>query len=109
MISFDEGSMDHIPERELAAVGDAAHAVVREAKAAGVWVFGGGIVPQPSSRVSPDGSVTPGPIPQTKAVLGGFAIVQVASRDQAIAWAAKFAAACRCDQEVREIPFDPEC
>ena len=36
LISFDDGSMDHIPEEDWAAVGEAAHAVVREAKAAGV-------------------------------------------------------------------------
>ena len=38
LISFDDGSMDHIPEADLPAVGEASHAVVREAKAAGVWI-----------------------------------------------------------------------
>jgi hypothetical protein len=35
LISFDDGSMDHIPEGDLPAVDEAAHAVVREAKAEG--------------------------------------------------------------------------
>jgi hypothetical protein len=35
LISFDDGSMDHIPEEDRPAVGESAHAVVREAKAAG--------------------------------------------------------------------------
>ena len=43
LISFPSSAMDHIPAEEFPAVADAAHAVVREAKRAGVWVFGGGI------------------------------------------------------------------
>ena len=35
-------------------------------------------------------------------------IIEVPSRDDALRWAAKFAAACRCAQEVREIMYDPE-
>jgi hypothetical protein len=108
LISFDDGSMDHIPEDELAAVGEAAHAVVRDAKAAGVWIFGGGIQRQRSSIVATDGTITDGPFPETKAVVGGFAIVEVSSRTEALAWAARIARGCRCAQEIREIMFDPE-
>jgi hypothetical protein len=54
LISFDDGSMDHIPEDDWATVGDAAHAVVREAKPAGVWIFGGGVQRQQSSIVAAD-------------------------------------------------------
>jgi len=35
--------MDHIPEEEMPDVGEAAHAVVREAKDAGVFIFAGGL------------------------------------------------------------------
>jgi len=42
LISFPAPAMD-IPDEDMAAVGDAARAVIREAKAAGVYVFGGGI------------------------------------------------------------------
>lgn len=108
LISFDDGSMDHIAEADFPAVGDAARAVVRAAKAAGVWIFGGGIARQQSSVVAPDGTIHAGPVPETKAVVGGFSIIEVASRDDALAWAARFADACRCAQEVREIMFDPE-
>jgi len=103
LISFDDGSMDHIPESDMPAVGEAAHAVVRDAKAAGAWIFGCGLLRQQASIVSTDGSVRPGPVPETKAVVGGFSIIEVASRADAHAWAAKIAAACRCAQEVREI------
>ncbi len=108
LISFDDGAMDHIAETDLPAVGEAAHAVVRDAKAAGVWVFGGGVLRQRATIVDTDGSVHAGPKPERKAVVGGFSIVEVRSRDDALAWAARFAKACRCAQEVREIAFDPE-
>ena len=108
LISFDDGSMDHISEADLPTVGEAAHAVVREAKAAGVWIFGAGVLRQQSSIVATDGTVSNGPVPETKAVIGGFSIIEVASREEALAWAAKFAVGCRCAQEVREILYDPE-
>ena len=108
LVSFDDGSMDHSPEVDMQAVGEASHAVVRDAKAAGVWIFGGGILRQQSTIVATDGTITVGPVPETKAVIGGFSIIEVPSREEALAWAARFADACRCGQEVREIMFDPE-
>jgi hypothetical protein len=108
LISFDDGSMDHISEGELPSVGEAAREVVREAKATGVWIFGGGVERQQSTIVATDGKITVGPVPESKAVVGGFAIMEVSSREEALAWAARIAAACRCAQEVREIMFDPE-
>jgi hypothetical protein len=106
LISFDDGWMD-FPEEELPDVAKAAHAVVEEAKDAGVWVFGGGLENQRASVVATDGTVTDGPYPETKEVIGGFAVVDVPTREQALEWAAKLAAACRCAQEVRELGFDP--
>jgi len=108
LISFDDGAMDHVTGQDLQSASEDTHAVVREAKAAGVWIFGGGILRQQSSIVAADGTVTSGPVPESKAVIGGFAILEVRSREEAIAWAARIAAGCRCAQEVREIMFDPE-
>jgi hypothetical protein len=108
LISFDDGSMNHIAETDLPAVGEAARTVVRDAKAAGVWIFGAGIPRQASSIVATNGSLTAGPTPETKAVLGGFSIIEVATREEALAWAARIAEACQCAQEVREIGYDPE-
>ena len=108
LISFDAGAMDHIPDQEIPDVGKAAHAVVQEAVNAGVWVFGTGLESQRASVVATDGMVTDGPYPETKEVIGGFVVVDVASREEALAWAAKFAVACRCAQEVRELMPDPE-
>ena len=108
LISFDDGSMDHIPEQDFPSVGEAAHAVVREAKAAGVWIWGGGLQRQKATIVATSGAITDGPFPETKPVIGGFSIFEVASREEAQAWATKIAKACRCAQEVREIMYDPE-
>ncbi|AIF46010.1 YciI family protein [Dyella japonica] len=108
LISFDDGAMDSIPEEDLPSVGEAAHKVLRDAKAAGVWIFGCGVGRQQSTIVATDGTITAGPVQETKAVIGGFSIIEVSSREEAHIWAARFAAACRCAQEVREIMFDPE-
>jgi hypothetical protein len=107
LISFDDGWMT-FPEEDLPAVAEASHKVVREAKDAGVWIFGGGLQTQSAGVVATDGTVTAGPNPETKAVIGGFSIIEVSSREEALQWAAKIAAACRCTQEVREIMYDPE-
>lgn len=106
LISFDDGAMT-FPAEELPEVARASHEVVRKAQEAGVWVFGGGLQRQQASVVATDGTVTNGPYPETKAVLGGFSIIDVPSREDALDWAAEIAAACRCAQEVREIMPDP--
>jgi hypothetical protein len=105
LISFDDGAMT-FPAEDLPAVAEAAHAVAREAEAAGVWVFGGGLHSREEvSLVDTDGTVTHGP--EEKAYIGGFSVLDVASRDEALEWAAKLAVACRCAQEVREFVPDP--
>jgi hypothetical protein len=108
LISFDDGAMDHIPEEEGPAVADAAHAVIRDAQDAGVWVFAGGVYPHDEvtvRMVAPDGTVTDGT--GSKAYIAGVTIIDVPSLEEALEWAAKIAAACRCAQEVREFGPDP--
>ena len=106
LISFEDGAMT-FPEEELPDVARAAHAVEREAIDAGVWVFSGGLMNhEQASIVAIDGTVTNGPYPETRQYLGGFAVVNVPSRGEALAWAAKIAVACRCAQEVREFVAD---
>ena len=107
LVSFDDGSMDHIPAEELPQVSEASRAVVEQAKEAGVWIFGGGVGGQRATVVGTDGAITDGPVPETKAVIGGFAIIEVPSRAKALEWAARLARGCRCAQEVREIMYDP--
>ena len=108
LISFDAGAMNHIPDEDWPDVGKAAHAVIQEAVNEGVWVFGGGLDSQRASVVATDRTVTDGPYPETKEVIGGFAVVDVPSLEEALEWAAKTAVACCCAQEVRELLADPE-
>jgi hypothetical protein len=108
LISFPEGAMT-FQDDDLPAVAEASHAVVRDAKAAGVWVFGGGLLEHgEATTVGTDGSVSGGPYPGTTSYVGGFSIVDVPARHEAEVWAARIAAACRCAQEVRELMDDPE-
>jgi hypothetical protein len=107
LISFDDGAMT-FPEADLPAVSEASHAVVHEAQAAGVWVTGGGIQGHEVSVVATDGSVDDDPPRKPGRHLGGFSILEVSSREEALAWAGKIAAACRCAQEVRELMDDPD-
>jgi hypothetical protein len=107
LISFGGGAMDHIPDEDMPAVTEASLKVAHEARDAGVWVFGGGLASQRARIVATDGTLTDGPYPETKEVIGGFAVVDVPSREEALQWAAKIAVACRCAQEVREFLPDP--
>ncbi|MCO4860749.1 transcription initiation protein [Cupriavidus sp. WGlv3] len=98
-----------VPAEELAAVGEAAREVIREAKAAGVYVFGGGINADAAPlMVASDGTFTNETYPQTKEFDGGSCVLQLPSREAAILWAGKIAKACRCSQELREFGEDPE-
>src|SRR5262249_53574589 len=108
LISFDDGAMDHIPADDIPDVGRAAHEVMQEAVNAGVRGFSGGLERQRASIAATDGTIMDGQYPETKEHIGGFAIVDVPSREEALKWAAKIAIACRCAQEVRELMPDPE-
>ncbi|WP_328470800.1 YciI family protein [Actinoplanes sp. NBC_00393] len=108
LISFNDGAMDHIPAEEMPDVGKAAHAVMQDAVNAGVFVFGTGLERQRASIVGTDGLVTDGPYPETKEVIGGFVVLDVATREEAETWAGRIAESCRCAQEVRELMPDPE-
>jgi hypothetical protein len=78
-----------------------------EMKAAGVWVFGGGLVYSDSTTVvrveNGRTSMTDGPFAETKEQLGGFYVIEVDDLDAALAWAEKAATVCEVPIEVR--PF----
>jgi hypothetical protein len=78
-----------------------------EMRAAGAWVFGGGLLPPESAtvvRVGTGGTtMTDGPFAETREHLGGFWIIRCEDLDQALAWAEKCSAVCG-PVEVR--PFD---
>ncbi len=108
LISFPAQAMN-VPDADMAAVGEAARAVIRKAKGAGVYVFGGGINEDVAPlMVAADGTVTTTTYPQTKEFNGGFCVLELPSREAAVQWAASIANACRCSQELREFGYDPE-
>ena len=108
LISFPSSAMT-VSEEELAAAGRDSRAVVRQAKAAGVWVFGGGIDESvPPVMVTGNGSVLETTYEQTRHIEGGYAVLDVETREEALEWARKIAVACRCAQEVRVFMDDPE-
>ena len=102
---------DHTEEwfRERAPL---AKGVVDEIKAAGVYVFAGGLEEQADvfSADATSGSliVTDGPFTETKEVIGGLTVVDVDNEDAAKMWAGKLAEACGWPQEVRRFGRTPE-
>ncbi|HKN37515.1 MAG TPA: YciI family protein [Acidimicrobiia bacterium] len=82
-----------------------------ELKAAGKWVFAGGLHPASTAtvvKVADGGDVitTDGPFAETKEQLGGFWVIQAADLDEALALAARATVACKAPVEVR--PFQDE-
>ncbi len=106
LISFPSEAMVLTDEEFPIVVADS-HAVIEEAKAAGVYVFGGGIDEDVAPvLVAADGSVSAEIYPGTE-IKGGFTVLELPNREAAEEWAAKIAAACRCSQELREFMYDP--
>ena len=108
LISFPSAAMV-VPQSEWEAVVRDSHAVIDQAKAAGVYVFAGGIDEQvPPVLVAADGTVAEGGYPWAPTLNGGFAVLELPSREEAVLWAARIAKACRCSQELRVFGFDPQ-
>ncbi len=92
--------------------GPLARAVVDEIKAAGVFVFAGGLVEEIEEAFSADATsgtlmITDGPFVESKEYLGGLTVVDVADEEAARMWAGKIAEACGWPQEVRRFKPRP--
>ena len=91
LISFPSAAMV-VPDGQWEAVVRDSHAVIDEAKAAGVYVFGGGIDEAvPPVLVSADGTFSAGGYSWAPPLNGGFTVLELPSREEAIAWAARIA------------------
>jgi hypothetical protein len=81
--------------------------VNQEIKAAGAWVFAGGLSPLQTAKVAriKDREVmtTDGPFAETKEVLGGIYVILAPDLDAALDWGVKIARATTLPIEVR--PF----
>ena len=113
LIAFNDGWVpDHTVE-ELGEKSKAVLALVDEMKAAGVFVFAGGLDPAAPVFSVDASSGTPlftdGPYVESKEYLGGFTVVDVADEEAARFWAGKVAVACGWPQEVRPfgVPAQP--
>ena len=83
LITFPSSAMN-IPQKDCTAVDKAAHAVIRDAKRAGVYVFGGGINEDVAPfKVAADGIVTNETYPETQQLNGGFFVLKLSSREAA--------------------------
>lgn len=98
LISFPSAAMV-VPDGESEAVGRDTHAVIDQAKTAGEAV--------PPVLVSADGRFSAGGYPWAPPLNGGFTVLELPSREEAIAGAARLATACRWHQEIRVFGFDP--
>lgn len=110
-VYYVEGEPDPPPEVMEQMYGDV-EAVNTDLKAAGAWVFGGGLHRPDSATVvrTRDGAVvtTDGPFAESKEQLGGFWVIKADDLDAALAWARKATVACRGPVEVRPFQDEPE-
>lgn len=95
---------------ELQKVFAAVDAFNDEVRAAGKWVFAGGLAPIESATTVDNTQgkriVTDGPWSESKEHLGGFWIIEAANLDEALDWAQRGSQACLGKVEVR--PFQDE-
>lgn len=82
-------------------------ALIKEVKAAGAWVFNGGLHPSSTSTVlrlqNGDVLTTDGPFAEGKEHVGGFVIIKAPDLDSALEWGRKATRATTLPIEVR--PF----
>lgn len=101
--NFDPSTVDE-------AMIEGIHALNREMDAAGITKFSGGLGATHTVRAQANGDVvvTDGPYLEAKEFVGGMMIIEVASIEEALAWARKSAKCTRMASEVREIFFMPD-
>jgi hypothetical protein len=93
------------PPERLGSIMRDVEAMLAEVKAAGAWVFNGGLTPPSSATVVRvrDGAplLTDGPYVEAKEHVGGLVIVKADDLDGALRWAEKLARATTLPIEVR--------
>jgi hypothetical protein len=106
LIYFNQQWVGDHTEEWFRGRGPLAMAVVNEIKAAGAYVFAGGLDEEVEEAFSADATsgtltFTDGPFVETKEYLGGLTVVDVPDEETARMWAGKIAEACGWPQEVR--------
>ena len=111
LIYFNQEWVGEHTEEWFSSRGPLAMGVVNEMKAAGVYVFAGGL-DHGAPAYSADATsgtvvVSDGPYAETTEVLGGFTVVSVPDDAAATMWAGRMAEACGWPQEVRRFGAEP--
>jgi hypothetical protein len=106
LIYFNQSWVGEHTGTWFATRGPLAKAVVGEMKAAGVYLFAGGLEEDPDAAFTADATsgtlrFTDGPYVTNPQFLGGFTVIKVADEQAARRWAGKLAEACGWPQEVR--------
>jgi hypothetical protein len=107
LIAFNDAWVPEHTAEELNEKSKATRVLIAEMKAAGVFLFTGGL-DDTSPVFSVDASsgtplFTDGPFVESKEYLGGLVVVDVPDEETARFWAGKTAVACGWPQEVRRI------
>jgi len=105
-----EGAEDAPPPESIDQIMRDVDALNDELRAAGAWVFAGGLHPSSTATVVRlDGEevlTTDGPFVEGKEHIGGFWVIKASDIDEALGWGRKATRACTVPIEVR--PFQEE-
>jgi hypothetical protein len=103
---------DTLPPEDLAKVMEDVNALNQEIKAAGSWVFAGGLFPSSTATVlqlnGGDVLTTDGPFAEGKEHIGGLWVIKAEDLDSALEWGRKATRACTVPVEVRPFQDEPE-
>jgi hypothetical protein len=110
LISVYHSDEQSLPEEAMQKIFRDVDVLNDEIRAAGAWVFGGGLHPSTTATVLREqgGEVltTDGPFIEGKEHIGGFWVIKARDLDSALEWGRKAARACATPIEVR--PFQDE-
>ncbi len=103
-----EGEEPYASDDEMQAAFAAVEAFNADLRAKGAWVFACGLMPVDTATVvrAHEGDeviTTDGPFAESKEHLGGYWVIEAASLDDALAWAAQGSRACKGAVEVRPL------
>lgn len=108
IIYFNQQWVGDHPDEWFESRGPLANAVVDEIKAAGAYVFAGGVDEDIDGAVTADATsgdlvIRSGRHAPGEAFLGGFTVIDVADDETAKVWAGRIAVACGWPQEMRRV------
>lgn len=112
LLSIYQPDGDPPPPEVLETIAADVGAVQEEMRAAGAWVFSGGLHPASTATVlNPRQAgmpMTDGPYVEGKEHIGGLVIITAESLDEALMWGRRVAQATTLPLEVRPFQGDPE-